>query len=312
MFWLGLVRSSFIPEQPICILREYTRYRSKLVSCKSSEKNRFQNRLTVCNIALDSVVSDMFGVSASAITDYLINTDQYDPEHVKSLLKGRLKSKSDAVVESIDGYDIHPAQKLRMTMVREHLEYVENSINKLDSIFDELAKPYEAFISLLCSIPGVERHSAITIISEIGVDMDQFGNSKRLCAWAGLAPGNNKSAVKKKSVRISRAGVYLKPALVQVAHVAVKSNKFSYYKNKYECIYKRRGKKRAIIAIARMILTAVFNMFKSGELWNLVDLFNVDMPFGLKEKQKQKAIKNAVKLLVSQGLLNPSDLVKAV
>ena len=243
LFRLGLVRSSFIPEQSIRILREYTRYRSKLVACKSSEKNRFQNSFTVCNIALDSVVSDMFGVSASAITDYLINTDDFDPEHVKSLLKGKLKAKGDDVVDSISGYEIHPAQKIRMTMVKEHLAYVEKSIDKLDSMLDELVKPYESFIALLCTIPGVKRQSAITIISEIGVDMTQFGSSKRLCAWAGLTPGNNKSAGKKKSVRISRAGIYLKPALVQVAHAAVKSNEFPYYKNKYERIYNKEGQK---------------------------------------------------------------------
>ena len=98
-----------------------------------------------------------------------------------------------------------------------------------------------------------------------------------------------------------RAGVYLKPALVQVAHAAVKSNKSPYYKNKYERISKRRGKKRAIIAIARMILTAVFQMFKSGEFWNPTDLFKIDLPQVLQEKQKQRAIQNAIKLLASQG-----------
>jgi hypothetical protein len=111
LFRLGIVRSSYVPEKPIRILREYTRYRSKLVSCKSSEKNRFQNSFTVCNVALDSVVSDMFGVSASAITDYLIKTDKFDPEHCKSLLKRSLKKKGDTVVESIQGYSIHPAQR---------------------------------------------------------------------------------------------------------------------------------------------------------------------------------------------------------
>ena len=108
----------------------------------------------------------------------------------------------------------------------------------------------------------------ITVISEIGNDMSQFGSSKRLCCWAGLTPGNNESAGKKKSVRITRAGVYLKPALVQVAHAAVKATDNSYYRLKYEQISKRRGKKRAIIAIARMILTAIFQMMTTGEVWN--------------------------------------------
>jgi len=120
-----------------------------------------------------------------------------------------------------------------------------------------------------------------------------------------LTPGNNESAGKKKSVRITRAGVYLKPALVQVAHAAVKCTKNSYYKQKYERISKRRGKKRAIIAIARMILTAIFHMISTGEIWNPTDLFKIDMPDTLKEKQLQKAINHAVNFLKSHGVSVP-------
>ena len=141
-----------------------------------------------------------------------------------------------------------------------------------------MVQKHEGSITLLRTIPGVDRSSAITILSEIGIDMAQFGSSKRLCCWAGLTPGNNESAGKKKSVRISRAGVYLKPALVQVAHAAVKDKSSTYYAVKYERISKRRGKKRAIIAIARMILTAVFCMLSTGEVWSPVDLYKVDMP----------------------------------
>jgi len=133
-------------------------------------------------------------------------------------------------------------------------------IQKLDALVDEFVKPFEPAITFLCTIPGIKRDSAITIISEMGTDMAQFGSSKRLCSWAGLTPGNNESAGKKKSVNITRAGVYLKRALVEVAHATVKDTKNPYYRIKYERISKRRGKKRAIIAIARMILTAIYNM----------------------------------------------------
>jgi len=302
LFRLGLVPGSFIPPKPIRVLREYTRYRYKLVSCKTSEKNRYQNSFTVCNVALDSVVSDMFGKSATLITDYLIQTDNFDPEHCKSLLQRSLKKKADTVIDSIAGYKIDPAQKERMVMVKSHLSYVEKAIETVDAGIDALVEPYENHISLLSSIPGVDRRSAITIISEIGTDINQFTHSKRLCCWAGLTPGNNESAGKKKSVRITRAGVYLKPALVQVAHAAVKSIESPYYKNKYQRISKRRGKKRAIIAIARMILTAIYHMLKTGELWNPTDLFKVDLPPVLMERQKQKAIQNAIKLLASEGI----------
>ena len=303
LFRLGLVPGSFIPSKPIRVLREFTRYRYKLVSMKSSEKNRFQNAFTVCNIGLDSVVSDMFGKSATLITDYLLSDDTFNPEYCVSLLQRSLKKKSDSVLESIEGYQITKEQKLRMNTVRSHLTYIENSIKYLDDTIDSMVMPYESFITLMCTIPGIERKSAITVISEIGNDVSLFDSSKRLCSWAGLTPGSNESAGKKKSVRISRAGVYLKPALVEIAHSAVKSTKSPYYKNKYEKLVKRRGKKRAIIAIARMILTAIYNMLLTGEVWNPCDLFKIDMPDELKAKQEEKAVKQAIKFLEKRGYL---------
>ena len=302
LFRIGLVKSSFIPAKDIRILRELTRYRYKLTSMKSSEKNRFQNAFTVCNVALDSVVSDMFGKSATAITDYLTSDEDFDPQHCVSLLHRSLKKKADDVLASIEGYEITLEQKYRIGIVRDHLHYIEKLIERVDLCINAMVEKYDGAISLLCTIPGIDRSSAITVISEIGVDMAQFGSSKRLCCWAGLTPGNNESAGKKKSVRISRAGVYLKPALVQAAHAAVKDKLNPYYALKYERIAKRRGKKRAIIAIARMILTAIYSMLSTGEIWNPVDLFKVDIPEHLKEQQLQKAVKQAVRFLEAQGL----------
>ena len=312
LFRLGLVRGSYIPCKKIRILREFTRYRYKLVSCCSSEKNRYQNALTVCNVALDSVVSDVFGKSSTSIIEYLLEQSgtSIDHEVIASKLLKRLKAKEDAVIESIEGYQMTDSQKYRMHLIRAHMDYITAAINDVDSEIESLISSdpdYENAVELLCTIPGVKYDSAITIISEIGIDMSQFYSSKRLCCWAGLTPGSNESAGKKKSVRITRAGVYLKPALVQCAHAAVKSDKSSYYKKKYESLVKRRGKKRAIIAIARMILTAIFQMLTTGETWNPCDLYKIDMPEALLEKQKQKAIKQAQKLLIREGLLPPTE-----
>ena len=311
LFRLGLVPGSYIPCKPIRILREFTRYRYKLTSCRSSEKNRFQNALTVCNVALDSVVSDIFGKSATSVIDYLLKQPDNSINHqeISSRLLRSLKKKSESVIESIEGYQMTDAQKYRMRLVHAHMDYITSTISDIDSMIDSLVEPYENAVQLLCTIPGVDRSSAITILSEIGTDMTQFSNSKRLCCWAGLTPGNNESAGKKKSVRITRAGVYLKPALVQAAHAAVKSNKSPYYKAKYEHIMKRRGKKRAIIAVARMILTAIYHMLSTGEAWNPTDLYKIDMPEPLKNKQKEKAVKQALKLLIAEGVIKESQLV---
>ena len=310
LFRLGLVPGSYIPCKPIRILREFTRYRYKLTSCRSSEKNRFQNALTVCNVALDSVVSDILGKSATSVIDYLLkqSDNSINHEEISSRLLRSLKKKSESVIESIEGYQMTDAQKYRIRLVHAHMDYITSTISDIDSMIDSLVEPYENAVQLLCTIPGIDRSSAIIIISEIGTDMTQFSNSKRLCCWAGLTPGNNESAGKKKSVRITRAGVYLKPVLVQVAHAAVKSNKSPYYKAKYERIMKRRGKKRAIIAVARMILTAVYHMLSTGEAWNPTDLYKIDMPEPLKNKQKEKAVKQAMKLLIAEGLIKESPL----
>ena len=194
LFRIGLVKSSFIPDKNIRILREFTRYRYKLTSMRSSEKNRYQNAFTVCNVALDSVVSDMFGKSATAITDYLASNEPFDAEHCVSLLQRSLKKKADAILESIKGFSITDEQKLRISIIREHLDHIIGLIEKMNSCINTLVSEYEGQINLLCTIPGVRRDTAITIISEIGVDMSQFGSSKRLCCWAGLTPGNNESA----------------------------------------------------------------------------------------------------------------------
>ena len=237
LFRLGLVKGSYIPCKKIRILREYTRYRYKLVSCRSSEKNRYQNALTVCNVALDSGVSDVFGKSSTSIIDYLLEQadNSINHEEIASKLLRRLKSKEDAVIESIEGYQMTDSQKYRIRLVRAHMDYITAEINDVDSMIESMISSdpdYENAIQFLMTIPGVKRDSAITIISETGIDMSQFCSSKRLCCWAGLVPGRNESGGKKKSVRIARAGVYLKPALVQCAHAAVKSEKSPYYKKK--------------------------------------------------------------------------------
>ena len=193
-----------------------------------------------------------------------------------------------------------------MRLIRAHLDYITSTINDIDTMLDSLIAPYENAVQLLCTIPGVDRNSAITVISEIGTDMTPFSSSKRLCCWAGLTPGNNESAGKKKSVRITRAGVYLKPALVQVVRrdhpttlfIIIKINGFM----------KPPVKKRAIIAIARMILTAIYQILSTGEVWNPTDLYKIDMPEPLKEKEKEKAIKQAKKLLIREGILSESQL----
>ena len=302
LFKLGIVRGSFIPNKDIRILRELTRYLYKLTNMRTSEKNRFTNALTVGNCKLDMVFSDIFGKTSSAIIDTILSQNEYNDEDILKNIDKHCKSSNEDILNSINGISWKTAQKQRMSVIQEHIDYLDKSIKTIREIIDSIITPYESAINLLCSIPGIKRNSAITIISEIGTDMTQFYSHYRLASWAGLAPGCNESAGKKKSVKISRAGVYLKPALVEVAHCSIKDKSNDYYAKKFNLISKRRGKKRAYIAIARKILVAIYHMLSTGELFNPSDATKVETT----DKDKIKFTKNnfmqSTKQLLSLGL----------
>ena len=302
LFKMGLVRSSYIPSKDFRILREFTRYRYKLTNTKSSEKNRFTNALTVSNCKLDMVFTDIFGKSSQSIIDIILNNDNFSDEDIISCLRKNCKSSHEDILSSISGIQLSYEQKLRINIVKDHIDYLIKQINNLNDIIDNLIKPYESYIDLLCTIPGIDRNSAIGILSEISNDISQFNSHYQLASWAGLAPGCNESAGKKKSIKISRAGVYLKPYLVEVAHNAVKDKSNTYYAKKFEKISKRRGKKRAYIAIARKILVSIYHMFQTGEVWNPTDLASIETPIEDRIKYTKNNFNQSFKQLLSLGL----------
>ena len=302
LFKMGIVRSSFIPSKDFRILRELTRYIYKLTCIRSSEKNRYTNALTVGNCKLDIVFSDIFGKSSQSIIDIILNNDSFSDEDIINCISKKCKSSHEDILSAVSGFTFTTEQKLRIKIVEDHIDYLTNQINTLRDIVDDLINPYEDYINLLMTIPGIDRNSAITIISEIGVDMSQFSNHYRLSAWAGLAPGCNESAGKKKSVKISRAGVYLKPCLIEVAHCAVKDKTNIYYADKFNKISKRRGKKRAYIAIARKILVSIYHMLSTGEVWNPKDLASVETSDKDRIKYTKSNFNQSLKQLLSLGL----------
>lgn len=309
LFKLGLVRSSFIPQKNFRILRELTRYLYKLTCTRTSEKNRFTNALTVGNCKLDMVFSDIFGKSSKSIIDIILNNDNFSDEDIIPCINSRCKSSQEDILSSINGISFTLEQKLRIKIVEDHINYLDNSINSLRTIIDSLIKPYEDYINLLCTVPGVDRNSAIIILSEIGIDMSQFSNHYRLTSWSGLCPGCNESAGKKKSVKISRAGVYLKPCLVEVTHNAVRDKSNPYYLDKFNKLSKRRGKKRATIAIARKILVAIYHMLSTGEVWNPKDLASMETTTKNRIKYTKNNFNQSLKQLLSLGLTSEELLV---
>jgi transposase len=267
LFKCDLVRSSFIPPSDIRQLRDLCRYYVKLTGVNIGEKNRVQNCLTMCNFKIDDVFSDVFGKSATRIIDALIESGGMDFD-VAPLIDGRCRTTADEVKAALDG-ELDSAQAEKLRLIRRHAECVENLQAALEKVILELAKPYDEEISLLLTVPGIkEPLTAIRILAEIGADMSVFETSKRLCSWAGLTPQNQESAGKKKTTRIGRAGAYLKPLLVQIALNCGKSDKCPELKNKFQTIKRRRGGKKAVIAIARKLLTAIWHMLSKKEAYN--------------------------------------------
>lgn len=298
LFKHDLIKFSFIPPKEIRALREISRYRYKLVGMRSSERNRYQNCMTVSNIGIGSVFSDPFGKSAKAIMKEVLESDVIEDEKILKCIHGSCKNK-DKILDSIKRCHIETDQRFKMNESMTHMEELQVHINNCEVEIIKRASPmFDQFIHIT-QLPGINTLSAILIISEIGVDMKQFESDKQLACWAGLAPANNESANKKKSVRISKAGQYLKPLLVQCALGAIK-DKDSYFGIKYTRIKKRRGHKKAIIAIARMLLVSIYHMILTGEVFKPSDYETFKNPHP-SVNQQELTEKSAIEFLKKSG-----------
>ena len=297
----GLVQNSFIPPWRIRQIRDLMRYRYKLTNFKSSEKNRAQNSLTVSNIMLSSVVSDTFGKSSMRVIRHLLDDPTDTSFDVTPLLDKRMKATTEEVTKSIQGNLTKP-QAEKISVCLDHMDEINKHIATVEAAVLELAEPYMEQVKLLLTVPGIKDvYTAIGIIGEIGADMSVFLSARHLCSWAGLVPTNNESAGKKKSVRCARAGTYIKPLLVQCAHAAVKSKECPYFRVRYEQIARRRGKKKAIIAIARMLLNCIYHMISRNEEFNY-DLYRIEnAPKPKAAKKPELSKEDAIALLESLG-----------
>ena len=298
LFKHDLLKFSFIPPKEIRKLRELSRYRIKLIAMRSSERNRYQNSMTISNIGLASILSDPFGKSSRAVMKEVIRSSSVTEEKISKLLERNARKKVKEVLHSLEGSHIESDQRLKMNIASQHMDQIDSHVRRLETEMAIRCIPYATLINLLLDIPGISYLSAMTIIAEIGTDMSVFETSKQLACWAGLAPANNESASKKKSVRISKAGSYLKPLLVQCALAAINSKSNPYYRIKYNRIKKRRGHKKAIIAIARMILVNIYHILSTGEVYSPCDMEQIINP---KPVKKVMTIQNAIEFLQSQG-----------
>ena len=258
----GLLRASFIPDRDQREIREVSRYRKSLIEERSRELNRLQKMLEGGNIKLGSMLTHINGKSGRKFLELLLSGEEISLEAVDKLRNYQLHSSAEELLQSLDGF-LSPLQKKLLRSILDHIDDMTRRIEDIDKIIKECMKEYEDAIKALEEIPGVGEVGAQTIISEIGVDMSRFPTASHLCSWAGVAPGNNESAGKRRSGRTTKGNITLKTTLIQCAHGASK-RKGTFFYAQYQRIKMRRGSKIAAMAVAHSILVAVYHMLKDN------------------------------------------------
>ena len=259
----GLLRASYIPTREQRELRELSRYRKSLIEERSRELNRLQKMLEGGNIKLASVVSDINGRSARNLLTRMLRHDMpLTKEEISSMIHGRLRRKVEAIMKALDGF-LTPLQKQLMLKVVDHIDDMTKRIDEMDTLMDQYLTDYHEAIHKLDEVPGIGRQSAETILAEIGLDMSRFPTEKHFSSWAGLAPGNNESAKKRRYGRTTKGNMTLKTTLIQCAKSAVKKVD-SFLAAQYQRLVVRRGANRATVAVAHTMLIAIYHMLKDN------------------------------------------------
>ena len=260
LFMCDMIKPSFIPPAEIRHLRDLVRYRVKLTNMLTGEKNRAQNCLTVSNLKLDDVFSDVFGKSSRSITEYIL-AHPGEAFDVTPFVDKRCKTPIEEIQAAVDGA-VSPEQAIKLRQCLDHIDELEKHKAEMEREILRISNPYLDALELIRTVPGFDKNpfTAIQVLSEIGGDMSVFPTDKHLVSWAGCCPRNDQSNFKIKSTRISRAGSYLKPVLVQVANALIKSKKHPEITERYRRIKSHRGHKKAIIAVCRMLLTAIWHI----------------------------------------------------
>ncbi len=292
----GLLKGSFIPPRIVRDIRDLTRYKRRIIEQISSEKNRIHKFLEDANIKLSSVVSNLSGVVATKIINAMIGGEDDVKELVK-LRHGKMNATIEELSSALTG-KLTKHHKFMLNVVKKSIESKEMLIKELDIEIDKLLKNNQMVhdAELLSTIPGVSKESATYILAEIGNDMEQFPNEQHLASWAGLSPGNNESAGKKKSSRTTHGDKWLKAMLVQCAWATTRT-KGTYLRSKYDSLVGRRGKKRAVVAVAHKILIATYFILKNKEAYKeLGDNYLVKMT---KEKQIKRHLQQLRELGVN-------------
>jgi transposase len=287
----GLIRASFVPDSETQEMRTLMRTRKQLVREQSRHILRIQQTLEDANIKLDSVITDIMGVSGRKMIEALI-AGQSDPAKLARLADRRVKASQESLRDALRGR----VTRRHRFLLRLHLDQIDAldvALGKIDQEVEAAIAPFRTAVEQVSSVPGVKNLAALQILSEIGTDMSRFPSDGNLVSWACICPRSDESAGKRRSTRIRKGSPWLKTALVQCAHSAVRT-KGSYLQALFHRIRSRRGVNKAIVAVAASILTAIYHMLKDGTMYQ--DLGPNHFDHRAKERQKNRLIKRLADL----------------
>ncbi len=288
----GLLRGSYVPDQTQRELRELTRYRTALIQERTREVNRLQKVLEGANIKLAAVASDVLGVSGQAMLHALVDGVS-DPAVLADLAHGRLREKLPELERALAGrFAAH--QRLLVAQQLAHIDYLDGAIAQLDGEVAERLRPFEDLLARLDTIPGVGRRTAEILLAEIGVDMTRFPSAQHLASWAGLCPGNDESAGKRRNGKTRKGNPWLRAALVQAAHAAGRK-KDTYLQAQYRRLVGRRGGKKGAVAVGHSILEIAYHIIKGGTVYEDLGVHYFD------ERDRQAVERRAVNRLEGLG-----------
>jgi transposase len=255
----GLLRASFVPPPPIRQLRDLTRQRAQLVAEKATAANRIQKVLEDANIKLASVATDVLGVSGRDMLEAIIAGED-DAEKLADKARKRLRNKIPALQTALRGR-VTEHHRFQLRLLLDHVTHLEELIGRLGGRIEEVIAPFAEAVERLTTIPGVEQRAAETVIAEIGPNMEQFPTADHLASWAGMCPGNNESAGKRKSGKTTKGSRWLRQMLTQAAWAA-SHTKDTYLAAQYRRLAARRGKKRALVALGHTLLVIMYHLLK--------------------------------------------------
>jgi transposase len=257
----GLLKASFVPPEPIRALRDLTRQRTQLIGERSAAANRIQKVLEDANIKLAGVATDVLGASGRDMLEALI-AGEADPEALADLARKRLRAKIPELRRALQGR-VTEHHRFLLRMHLDHIAHLEGLIGRLGARVEESMAPFAEAAERLQTIPGISQRAAETVVAEVGTNMDQFPSADHLASWAGMCPGNNESAGKRRSGKTTKGNRWLKRLLVQVAWAAARS-KGTYLAAQYRRLARRRGKKRALVAVGHTLLVIIYQVLKRG------------------------------------------------